>query len=122
MSLLTLRLLFALLPLRWALKLVQRRRGALGSGEASLLVANDISRAIGRATRHLPFRIACLHQAFAALLMLRRRNFSATVHFGLARGSNPNGLKAHAWCVCGEVPVIGVECASSFTSIAAFTA
>jgi hypothetical protein len=119
-SLLVIQLFFAVLPFRSALRLLRLRWGSFGSGEANRTMAEDISRAIGRAARHMPFRVACLHQAFAALVMLRRRQLPATVHLGLVRDPNPKGLKAHAWCFCGEVPVVGAETASSFTPIAAF--
>jgi len=114
------QLLFAFLPFRWALRLLRARPDGSSGGGVNLTMAEDVSRAIGRAVRHMPFHVVCLHQAFAALVMLRRRNLAAIVHLGLARDAEPKGLKAHAWCCCGEVPVVGVESASSFPSIAAF--
>ena len=114
------QLLFSLLPFRWALRFLRQRIGTSGSGEMNSSTVKDVSRAIHRAARHVPFRTACLHQAFAAGVMLRRRNLPATVHLGLARDLSPSGLKAHAWCYCGEVAVVGVENASDFTSVASF--
>ena len=57
-----------------------------------------------RAARHVPFRAVCLQQAFAALLMLRRRHLP------------------HAWSYCGQVGVTGVAAAEGFVAVAAFTA
>ena len=69
-----------------------------------------------------PFRAACLQQAFAALLMLRRRDLAATVHLGLARDASGTGLEAHAWSRNGEVPVTGAAVARRFASVATFAA
>jgi len=129
LSLLAVRLTFALLPFRWALLLLRANpgdrtnRGESNDAELSLPVnevAAEIARAVNRAARYLPFRFACLPRAFAALLMLRRRGIPGTVHLGLARDTGANSLSAHAWCVCGDVPVIGLEEAPSFASVVAF--
>ena len=129
LSLLAVRLTFALLPFRWALLLLRANPGErTNSGESNDAelslslneVAADIARAVNRAARYLPFGFACLPRAFAALVMLRRRGIPGTVHLGLARNTRANSLSAHAWCVSGDVPVIGVEEAASFASVVAF--
>jgi hypothetical protein len=116
--LLTVRIALALLPLPRALRLFGIAQGATGSGRIDPDQAARIGRAVARAARHVPFRAVCLQQAFAALLMLRRRGLAATVHLGLLRDGGE--LKAHAWSRCGEIPVTGDSAASGFTPIAIF--
>ncbi len=118
--LLMVRIALALLPLPRALRLLGVTQGATGSGRIDADQAALVGRAVGRAARHVPFRAVCLQQAFAALLMLRRRGLAATVHFGLLRDGGK--LKAHAWSRSGEIPVTGVAAARGFTPIAAFAA
>lgn len=114
------RVTLALLPLPRALRLFGIAREATANrrvdpGEAAL-----VGRAVVRAARHVPFRAVCLQQAFAALLMLRRRSLAATVHLGVLRDGNE--LRAHAWSLCGDVPVTGIPAARDFTAVAAFVA
>jgi hypothetical protein len=118
--LLVVRLAFGLLPLPRALRLFGIVQSETGHGRTAAAEAELIGRAIGRAARHVPFRAVCLQQAFAALLMLRRRGLPATVQLGLLREGSE--LRAHAWSHCGEVPVTGIAHAKGFTPIAAFAA
>jgi hypothetical protein len=118
--LLIVRLVFGLLPLRLALQVLGIVQSETGHGRTAAAAAELIGRAIARAARHVPFRAVCLQQAFAALLMLRRRGLPATVQLGLLREGSE--LKAHAWSHCGEVPVTGIAHAKGFTPIAAFEA
>lgn len=116
--LLVVRIVLALLPLPRALLLFGCAQSATSSGRIDPDQAALIGRAIVRAARHVPFRAVCLQQAFAALLMLRRRGLAATVHFGLLRDGTE--LKAHAWSRCGEAPVTGVAAAHGFAPIVVF--
>jgi hypothetical protein len=120
--LLVVRIVLALLPLPRALRLFGIAQGAGGQGQGKVDPdqAAQIAQAIARAARHVPFRAVCLQQAFAALLMLRRRGLAATVHFGLLRDGRE--LKAHAWSRCGEMPVTGAAAANGFAAVAVFSA
>jgi hypothetical protein len=118
--LLVVRMALALLPLPRALRLFGIAHRATAGGRIDPDQAALVGRAVTRAARHVPFRAVCLQQAFAALLMLRRRGLAATVHVGLLRDGSE--LKAHAWSRSGEVPVTGVAAARGFTPIAAFGA
>jgi Transglutaminase-like superfamily len=122
LCLLAVRLAFALLPFRHALRLFGIAPGEAGAGRVAAPEAQEVSRAIARAARHVPFRAVCLQQAFAAFLMLRRRGLAATVHLGLARADGADVLKAHAWSRCGELPVTGAAVADGFVRVAAFAA
>jgi Transglutaminase-like superfamily len=120
LSLLVVRLAFGLLPFPRALRLFCIVQGEARGGKVAESKAVQVSYAIARAARYVPFRAACLQQAFAALLMLRRRGLAATVHLGLAHKVGADALEAHAWSHCGAVPVTGVETAQDFVPIAAF--
>jgi len=120
--LLIVRLVFGTLPFTRGLKLLHISQGSAGTGRIAASEAGEVSRAIARAARHVPFRAVCLQQAFAALLMLRRRGLAGTVHLGLAREAGSGDLKAHAWSRCGDMPVTGVAAARGFAPVAAFAA
>jgi hypothetical protein len=120
LTLLAVRLAFALLPFPRALRLLRITLGQANAGRLGATEAAVIARVIVRTAQHVPFRAACLQQAFAALLMLRRRGLAVTVHLGLAREAG--ALKAHAWSRCGETPVTGAELARGFVPVAVFAA
>jgi len=122
LSLLAVRLTLGLLPFPLALRLLHIAPGDAGNGRIDAAEAHEVSRAIARAARHAPFRAVCLQQAFAALLMLRRRGLAATIHLGLARETGTLVLTAHAWSRCGELPVTGTEMADGFVAVAVFAA
>jgi transglutaminase superfamily protein len=119
--LLVVRAVFALLPLRRALRLFRITEGEGSTGRIAAPAAAAVGRAITRAARNVPFRAVCLQQAFAALLMLRRRGLAATIHLGAAR-TDTGSLKAHAWSRCGDVQVTGFAAARAFVPVAAFRA
>jgi hypothetical protein len=119
--LLAVRVVFDFFPLPRALRLLRIVQGGRTANPVLATQADEVRRSIARAARHVPFRAACLQQAFAALLMLRRRGLSATVRLGLAKDRH-GVLKAHAWSRCGEMPVTGVDAAEGFTAVAAFSA
>jgi hypothetical protein len=121
LCLLAVRLALALLPFPRALRLFGIVPGENACGRIAPQRAAEISRAIARAARVVPFRAVCLQQAFAAVLMLRRRGLAATVHLGLAR-DGAEDLKAHAWSCSGEALVTGGAAAPGFVAVAAFTA
>lgn len=91
--------------------------GAAGHGvDAS--AARAVARALTRVSRNVPFRAACLPQAVAAALMLRRRGLVAEVHFGVAKLAGV--ITAHAWSRCGDMTVSGGTTIPLFSPIAVF--
>jgi len=118
--LLATRLAFDALPLPHALRLLRITQGGFPLSQVAEAEADEVASAIARAARHVPFRAACLQQAFTALLMLRRRSLSATVQLGVAKDGQGK-LKAHAWSRCGEVPVTGADAADGFAAVAVFS-
>ena len=122
LCLLVVRLALGLLSFPRALHLLRIMPGEGGGGHVDAAAAEAVGRAIARAATHAPFRAVCLQQAFAALLMLRRRGLAATVHLGLTRDSDRGGLAAHAWSRCGPAAVTGVAASEGFVAVAAFAA
>ena len=114
------RLLFGLVPLSLALRLVGSRPGENDAGLIAEDKAAAIARALARAARHVPFRARCLQQAFAGFLMLRRRGLKASVHMGVRREPDST-LAAHAWSLSGATPVTGQAEAAGYVPIACFT-
>jgi hypothetical protein len=117
--LLIVRIILGQLPFPWALKVLRVSQGVAATGRVSASEAREVGLAIARAARHVSFRAMCLEQAFAALLMLRRRELAATVHLGLAREPISRDLAAHAWSRCGDFSVTGAAVARRFTSVVA---
>ena len=80
---------------------------------------NDVEHAIRRASRFSLHKSKCYDHALTGKFMLKRRNLSATIYFGLAKDAQ-NGLSAHAWVRCGNRIVTGKKGMENFTVIAAF--
>lgn len=120
------RLLVAVLPFARVMRLLGLRlaEGGAGAGTADGAAdgaaARAVSDAVARASRNLPLRAVCLHQAAAAAVMLRRRGLPAEVRFGVARRAGT--VEAHAWSLSGGVPVTGAAESRDFAPIAVFRA
>ena len=89
-------------------------------GVASSAKMREVRRAIGRASRALPWPSVCLDQAIAAKLMIARRGGGATLHLGVRKGEH--GLEAHAWLECAGQTVIGAAGRAGMTDLAQFGA
>ena len=92
--------------------------GTEPDSEAARL-AQEISWAVTRAARYVPFKAVCLPQAMAARLMLKRRGVKSVMHFGAAKGAL-KPLDAHAWLDAAGVEVTGYPVAENFAEIACF--
>jgi hypothetical protein len=82
-------------------------------------LATDISWAVTRAARYVPFKAVCLPQAMAARVMLKRRGVKSVMHFGAAKGTE-KPVDAHAWLDAAGVEVTGYPVAENFAEIACF--
>jgi len=82
-------------------------------------LAQEISWAVTRAARYVPFKAVCLPQAMAARVMLKRRGVKSVMHFGAAKGAL-KPLDAHAWLDAAGVEVTGYPVAENFAEIACF--
>jgi len=81
--------------------------------------ADEIGWAVTRSARYVPFKAACLAQAMAARVMLRRRGVQSVMHFGAAKGKE-GPFDAHAWLDAAGVEVTGYPVAEGFAEIACF--
>ena len=120
--LLAVRLAFIFLSFDTAVKIMRLAPGESPECGDAGKEARDAAAAVIRAARHIPCRARCLEQAFALLLMLRRRGLSGTVHLGLSRAPRTNALVAHAWSRCGATRLTGADNADRFASIGTFAA
>lgn len=77
-----------------------------------------IELSIIRAVKYTFFKSKCFDQALATTFMLRRRNISSTIYFGLHK--KPEHLLAHAWVRCGDKIVSGKLGYEKFTPVAWF--
>jgi hypothetical protein len=117
-------LLEAAIRLAWAWAMIRllsfRRIAALlrfAPGEedtalpsAQVEAAAKVGQAIRSAARRTPWQSACLGQALAAAVMLRRRGIPGTLYLGVARdGTQRDRVAAHAWLRCGDVVITGAD-------------
>ena len=87
-------------------------------------VAEEVSWAVTRAARHVPFNAVCLPQAMAARIMLKRRGVGSVLHFGARIRKDKiepdKPIDAHAWLDAAGVEVTGYPVANAFAEIACF--
>jgi hypothetical protein len=84
------------------------RAAAAVRGAPDAAAADRIAWAVTAVARRLPatFR-ACLPQAMAACVMLRRRGLPARLVIGVRREPSPRPLEAHAWVESGGRVIVG---------------
>jgi hypothetical protein len=87
--------------------------------QAVLPEARRIAWAVDTMSRHTPWESACLAQAVAGKLMLRRRSVPAWLYLG-TRKDEAGSLVAHAWLQIGEEIVLGGAGRQGFTALSAF--
>ena len=78
-----------------------------------------IAWAITAVSRHTLWESACLAQAIAGKMMLRRRGLQSTLYLGVARDED-EGLNTHAWLRSGDLILTGVPGKEQFTVISTF--
>lgn len=108
-------MLIAMLPFRWAVRVVAGRPAAT---PVDPRVAGTIGWALQGWAARVPWRALCFQQGLAAQIMLRRRRKAATVHYG-ARHDNGR-LVAHVWVRSGAIDVIGCEDVGRYGLLATF--
>jgi hypothetical protein len=109
------RLLGTVVPPGNARVLQARLKGA----NKQVRAAEEVSWAVTRSARYVPFRAVCLPQAMAARIMLKRRGVSSVLHFGVGKGKK-KPLEAHAWLDAAGIEVTGYPVPKSFAEIACF--
>lgn len=81
--------------------------------------AKRIRWALITCARHVWWRAQCFEQGLAAHFMLRRRQVSSVLYYGVAP-DDLNGLAAHVWVCADGLDIIGGESASRFAVLATF--
>lgn len=84
--------------------------------------ARDIRRTVGLAAGYSPWTANCYPQALAARVMMGIYGLPYAIHFGLRSDAGGRKIGAHAWVVCGPVPVTGGQSFGSYTVVRSFTA
>ncbi len=113
-----------LLPFQWVAPLLGRQVPGEAVPPPAMSIppqeAREIGQAIERASAHTPWKSACLAQAVAGKLMLKRRRIPSRLHLGMRR-DEAGKLQAHAWLESGnEVLVGGGEKQKDFGVLAVF--
>ena len=81
-----------------------------------------IGDAVTMAAYHTPWESACLVQALTAQRMLRKRKIAGRIHLGVTMNSADNDpLAAHAWLVCGDEILTGMEGLENYTILSTFS-
>ena len=94
-------------------------KAAAGADPDQIWIAQEVSWAVTRAARYVPFKAVCLPQAMAAHAMLARRGVASVMHIGAAKGQ-ANPLDAHAWLDAAGVEVTGYPIEGRLAEIACF--
>jgi hypothetical protein len=95
------------------------RNGVIDADPDQGLIAEEVSWAVTRAARYVPFQAACLPQAVAAHRMLQRRGVASIMHFGAVKGQT-KPLDTHAWLNAAGIEVTGYPVAERLVEIACF--
>jgi hypothetical protein len=114
------RLAILLLPFRWLVPLLGQQQRETPAAETPTFhpTLQAVARAVTTTSRHTPWESACLVQAIAAKLMLKRRAIPSTLYLGVAK--EDNRLTAHAWLRTGSLILTGGAGRERFTIISTF--
>ena len=118
------RLAILLLPFRRIARMVGLQLGENPDAPdpAKVEEAERVGWAVRAAARRTPWDSACLGQALAGSILLRRRLIPATVYLGVAKEeASPHKVAAHAWLRCGEDILTGGGVHERFTVISSFS-
>lgn len=89
--------------------------------DESARTARLVGQAVRSAANNTPWQSVCLPQAMAGQWMLRHRNISATVYFGVMKSPQTTAqLSAHAWLRCGPRILTGADGHRQFTVVSTF--
>ncbi len=110
------RFLLVFVPFRRLVRLLKAQSQQQENGTPEKLL--QISAAIQRGARRSPWRAKCFEQALAAKMMLMRRHFQVTIHFGVTKTEGE--LKAHAWADSYGTRITGGKNTDAFTLLASF--
>jgi hypothetical protein len=114
------RLAILLLPFRRLVPLLGQQQHETPAADTPTFhpTLQAVARAVAATSRHTPWESACLVQAIAAKLMLKRRGIPSTLHLGVAK--EDNRFMAHAWLRSGSCILTGGAGRERFTIISTF--
>lgn len=96
----------------------------IASPETEELIINDkiksVMKAAKRAFRESQWDSVCFDKALTVKIMLKRRNISSTIYFGLMK-EDKNMMKAHAWLRYGKYILTGKAGMHQFKVVSFFT-
>lgn len=115
------RLAILALPFRWIAPHLGQHMAESAPTEAPEQAdrLRRIAGAITAASRRTPWQSACLAQAMAGKMMLRRRGLHSTLYLGVV-GDEDRGLSAHAWLRSGDVILTGARGMERYTVVSTF--
>lgn len=108
----------------WLLPFETLRRVLVGFSEGPVRLRNtdqssegEVTWAVEKAGRFMPWAATCLTLALTAQVLLLRRGHGAVIHIGVAKGGAEQFL-AHAWVESGGKIVIGDHELERYTPMA----
>lgn len=112
------------LPFKWIANTLGTKQQETTLNELSSndkVIVKRVSSNIKRASRYTPWNSNCLAQAITANRLLKKRNVSSTLYFGITKKEYQSSIdKAHAWVRCGKFYVVGGNGSISHTIVASF--
>ena len=115
------RMLLLLYPFKKIITMLGGQVSVQAPSTAAARIGNEqeqIRRAIRIACRCAPWRTKCFEQALAGKIMLRKRNISSTVYFGIDKENGQ--LIAHAWLQSEGLSITGGTQHNRYTVIGCF--
>jgi hypothetical protein len=82
------------------------------------VLLEQISTAIRRGSRYVPWKTKCFVEAIAARVMLKRRNIKSTIYLGAAKENGK--MIAHAWLRSGDIILTGKRGMGKYTIVSTF--
>ena len=109
------RIMLAVMPFRrLSERLASDRTNSPPQPDAEYL--ERVGFAVRAAANNVPWRSNCFPQAIAARMLLRRQNYSTTIHLGVEKDGDGD-IAGHAWLTCGETVVAGGDDLERYTEM-----
>jgi len=100
---------------------VAKKKELKNLNEQEMIMANQVGKAIMRASAYTPWESACLAQSLTAQKMLQKRGIPGAFYLGAMKDEeSKEKMKAHAWSQCGETIITGGAGHEAFTVLSVF--
>ena len=115
-------ILIAVVPRRFILKRIGKSGVQVPEdlSEKDILPVTQVSMAIRRSVKVIPWKVTCFVKAVAGKYMLKQMGITSTHYIGVGK-DEAQKLTAHAWLRCGRFIVTGKEEMNRFTPVAFFS-